>query len=113
MSSKTQQSKSTTYPWGEVVTSQRLNERELKKAKRLALTETKSLQAFVKNGVDLHSNGSVDEKSADEELVRAALTSIEDMPITQSSVAILISALHKVAMEAKWDCLIDIQEAMA
>jgi hypothetical protein len=112
MSSKTQQSKSTTYPWGEVVTSQRLNQRELKRAKRLALTETKSLQAFVKNGVVLHSNGSVDEKTADEELVRAALHSIEDMPITQSSIAVLISALHKVAMEAKWDIIVDMQETI-
>jgi len=79
----------------------------------LALKETTSLPIFVKNGLVLHSNGSAHEKVADEELVRAALTSIENMPLTQSSVAILISALHKVTMEAKWDCLLDNQEVMA
>jgi len=113
MSSNIQQSKSTALPWGEAVVSERLNQKELKKAKRVALAETKSLQAFVRNGVVLHSNGSVDEKSADEEFVRTALTSIENMPITQSNVAILISALHKIAIEAKWDCLLDIQDAVA
>lgn len=113
MSSKTQQSTSTTSPWGDVVTSAQLNARELNKAKKLALKELQSLRTFVKNGLVLHSNGSAHEKVADEELVRTALTSIQDMPITQSSIAILISALHKVGMEAKWDCLLDIQEAMA
>ncbi len=112
MSSKTQQSKSTAHSWSEIVNIKGLNIKEIKKAKRVALAETKSLQAFVKNGVVLHSNGSVDEKTADEELVRAALHSIEDMPITQSSIAVLISALHKVAMEAKWDIIVDMQETI-
>ena len=77
------------------------------KAKKTALKELSSIQLFVKNGVLLYSKGSSEEKTADEELVRAALTSIENMPLTQSGVAILISALHKFAVESKWDCLID------
>lgn len=113
MSTKVQQSKSTTHSWSGIVVTSTLSKRELQKAKKLALKELTSLPVFVQNGLTLHSNGSAHEKVADEELVRAALTSIENMPITQSSVAILISALHKVAMEAKWDCLLDIQEASA
>jgi hypothetical protein len=110
MSSIIQQSKSTACSWSEVVVSATLNKKELQKAKRLALKELNSLPVFVKNGVALHSNGSAHEKVADEEFVRAALTSIQNMPLTQSSAAILISALHRVAMEAKWDCLLDLQE---
>tara|TARA_B100000900_G_scaffold260930_1_gene222415 strand:- start:246 stop:575 length:330 start_codon:yes stop_codon:yes gene_type:complete len=106
LSSKREQSTSTACSWSEPV----LTEKEVKKAKKVAVKELLSLPLFVKNGLALHSNGSAHEKVADEELVRTALTSIQDMPITQSSIAILISALHKVAMEAKWDCLIDIQE---
>ena len=113
MSTKVQQSTSTTHSWSGIVVTSTLSKRELQKAKKLALKELTSLPIFVQNGLTLHSNGSAHEKVADEELVRAALTSIENMPITQSSVAILISALHKVAMEAKWDCLLDIQEATA
>ena len=113
MSTKVQQSTSTTHSWSGIVVTSTLSKRELQKAKKLALKELTSLPVFVQNGLALHSNGSAHEKVADEELVRAALTSIENMPITQSSVAILISALHKVAMEAKWDCLLDIQEATA
>ena len=85
-----------------------LSEAEVKKAKREAYKELRSLPHFVKNGVKLYSNGSAEEKSADEELVRAVLTSIQNMPITQSSIAILISALHKVGVEAKLDLLIDL-----
>ncbi len=113
MSTKTQQSKSTACSWSEVVVPATLNKKELQKAKKLALKETTSLPVFVKNGLSLHSNGSAHEKVADEELVRTALTSIENMPLTQSSVAILISALHRVTMEAKWDCLLDIQDTVA
>jgi len=113
MSTKIQQSTSTASSWSDTVVTTTLTEKELQRAKKLALKETTSLPIFVKNGLVLHSNGSAHEKVADEELVRAALTSIENMPLTQSSVAILISALHKVTMEAKWDCLLDNQEVMA
>lgn len=85
-----------------------LSEAEVKKAKREAYKELRSLPHYVKNGVKLYSNGSAEERSADEELVRIALTSIQNMPITQSSIAILISALHKVGVEAKFDLLIDL-----
>ena len=53
MSSKTQQSTSTTSPWGDTVTSSQLNVRELNKAKKLALKELQSLRTFVKNGLVL------------------------------------------------------------
>lgn len=85
-----------------------LSETEVKKAKREAYKELRSLPHYVKNGVMIYSNGSAEQKTADEELVRAVLTSIQNMPITQSSLAILISALHKVGVEAKLDLLIDL-----
>ena len=85
-----------------------LSEAEVKKAKREAYKELRSVPRSVKNGAKLYSNGSAEERSADEELVRTALTSIQNMPITQSSIAILISALHKVGVEAKFDLLIDL-----
>ena len=46
-----------------------LSEAEVKKAKREAYKELRSLPHYVKNGVKLYSNGSAEERSADEELV--------------------------------------------
>ena len=91
MSSKLQQSTSTTFTWGEVL----LTSKELNIAKKEAFRELRSIQRYVKNGVALHSKASVNEKIADEELVRTALESIQDMDITQSNVAMLFSALHR------------------
>lgn len=87
-----------------------LTTKQIEYAKRQTLKELKSLNLFVKNGVDLHSNGSAEEKNADTEVVRTALQSIENMDITQSSVAILISALHRLGVEAKLDAIFDLEE---
>ena len=106
MSSKLQQSTSTTFTWGEVL----LTSKELNIAKKEAFRELRSIQRYVKNGVALHSKASVNEKIADEELVRPALESIQDMDITQSNVAMLISALHRLGVEAKLDAIFDIEE---
>lgn len=46
-------------------------------------------------------NSSANEKQADNELVLAAIASIQNMPLTQSSVAVLIAALHQVVLEDK------------
>jgi hypothetical protein len=87
-----------------------LTTKQLEFAKRQTLKELKSLNLFVKNGVNLHSTGSAEEKNADTELVRTALQSIENMDITQSSVAILISALHRLGVEAKLDAIFDLED---
>ena len=106
MSSKIQQSTSTTLTWGEVL----LTSKELNIAKKEVFKELRSIKRYVKNGVALHSKASAQEKTADEELVRTALESIQNMDITQSNVAMLISALHRLGVEAKLDAIFDIEE---
>ena len=108
MSSKEEQSKSTTLTWGETL----LSTRELKNAKQTAFKEMRNIRLFVKNGVALHSNASVEEKNADEELVRRTLESIQTMDVTQSNLAILISALHRLGVEAKLDAILDLEETI-
>ena len=105
MSSKIQQSTSTTLTWGEVLLTKELNI-----AKKEVFKELRSIKRYVKNGVALHSKASAQEKTADEELVRTALESIQNMDITQSNVAMLISALHRLGVEAKLDAIFDIEE---
>lgn len=78
-----------------------LNQSDLLTATTELVKETSSIEYFVENGVDLHMNSSANEKQADNELVLAAITSIQNMPLTQSSVAVLIAALHQVALEDK------------
>ena len=85
MSSKLQQSTSTTFTWGETL----LTSKELNIAKKEAFKELRSIQRYVKNGVAMHSKASANGKTADEELVRTALESIENMDLTQSNVAML------------------------
>ncbi len=105
MSSKLQQSTSTTFTWGETL----LTSKELNIAKKEAFKELRSIQRYVKNGVAMHSKASANEKTADEELVRTALESIENMDLTQSNVAMLIAALHRLGVEAKLDAIFDIE----
>lgn len=78
-----------------------LNESDLLNANTELIKEMSSLEYFVLNGVGLHINSSADEKNADDEIVRTAIASIQDMPLTQSSVAVLIAALHQVVLEDK------------
>ena len=108
MSSKKEQSKSTTLTWGDTL----LTTRELKRAKQLAFHERRSIHLFVKNGVTLHSNASAEEKDADEELVTVALESIQNMDVTQSNIAVLISALHRIGAEAKLEAIIDLEDSI-
>tara|TARA_B100001109_G_C18781604_1_gene435661 strand:- start:416 stop:748 length:333 start_codon:yes stop_codon:yes gene_type:complete len=105
LSSKLQQSTSTTFTWGETL----LTSKELNIAKKEAFKELRSIQRYVKNGVAMHSKASANEKTADEELVRTALESIENMDLTQSNVAMLIAALHRLGVEAKLDAIFDIE----
>ena len=107
MSSKKQQSTSTTFLSDRLV----LTEREFSLVKRQAIKELSSLPLFVKNGERLYSTLSADDKKADEEIVRTALTSIQDMHITQSSITVLIKALHRFGVEAKYDRIIDLETA--
>ena len=107
MSSNKQQSTSTTSLPERLV----LTKREIELAKRQAIKELSSLPLFVKNGERLHSNLSADDKKADEEIVRTALTSIQDMHITQSSITVLIKALHRFGAEAKYDTIVDLESA--
>ncbi len=108
MSSKKEQSKSTTLTWGDTL----LTTRELKSAKELAFKEMRSIRLFVKNGVNLHFGASVEEKTADKEVVRMALESIQDIEITQSNLAVLISALHRIGVEAKIDAIHDLEDSL-
>tara|TARA_B100001113_G_scaffold309464_1_gene272124 strand:- start:455 stop:733 length:279 start_codon:yes stop_codon:yes gene_type:complete len=86
-----------------------LTSKELNIAKKEAFKELRSIQRYVKNGVAMHSKASANEKTADEELVRTALESIENMDLTQSNVAMLIAALHRLGVEAKLDAIFDIE----
>jgi hypothetical protein len=107
MSSKKQQSTSTTFLSDKLV----LTEREVSLAKRQAIKELSSLPLFVKNGERLLSKMSAADKQADEKIVRTALTSIQDMHITQSSITVLIKALHRFGAEAKYDTIVDLESA--
>ena len=107
MSSKKQQSTSTAFLSDRLV----LTEREVSLAKRQAIKELSSLPLFVKNGERLLSTMSAADKQADEKIVRTALTSIQDMHITQSSITVLIKALHRFGAEAKYDTIIDLETA--
>jgi hypothetical protein len=78
-----------------------LNQGDLLTATTELVKETGSIEYFVENGVDLHINSSATEKQADNELVSTAIASIQNMPLTQSSVAVLITALHQVVLEDK------------
>ena len=78
-----------------------LNQSDLLTATTELVKETSSIEYFVENGVDLHINSSAIEKQADNELVSTAIASIQNMPLTQSSVAVLIAALHQVVLEDK------------
>ena len=80
-------------------------------AKRQAIKELSSLPLFVKNGERLLSKMSAADKQADEKIVRTALTSIQDMHITQSSITVLIKALHRFGAEAKYDTIVDLESA--
>lgn len=91
-----------------------LNESDLLTANTELIKEMSSIEYFVLNGVGLHINSSADEKNADDKVVRTAIASIQDMPLTQSSVAVLIAALHQVVLEDKRAAIrMHIEETMA
>ena len=67
--------------------------------------ERKSIDSFTGNGLNIFKEQPTIQKQADEQLLRSVLELLEEENLTQSALALIISALHRVGTESKGEVL--------